>query len=345
MSLFKTITEVRKYVSIDENIQWEVFSPFIDEAEARYIKPLLGNFYEPFVLDYTEGTDAEGSNKDVAGMDEFNWELLPYVQRCLAYYATHRSISQIGISIGSMGIQEQFGNNSRPAPRWKTREAQLELITEADRHADIMLAYMEEHTDSEDVFPEWYNDPTANTAISGVIVHKTSIASKYVHISESRRIFLRMKKFIKQIEESEVKRMVCAAQYEEILAKIADNDVSAELRALLDTLEPYITKKALYLIIPSLRLGVTDEGLTLHSSADGVVQKQAASDKAIDKFMDSLKVGEFGYEADKETIAQFIQDNIADYPLIADSPCYTSADTTPPKYKVDNDPCNKHFSV
>jgi hypothetical protein len=341
MSLFQSIPEVRKYIPIDANLPWEDFKPFIDEAEQAYIKGLLGDLYTPFLEDYTTNyNDVEQDND----MSADNKLLLPYIQRALAYYAALQSLPHMGVSVGSTGLQEQFGSNSRPAPRWKMRELQLQYITSADKHADILLQYMEDNA-SLTKYTEWFNDADANTSISGAIVYKTSIASQHIDINESRRLFLRLKKRIKVIEETDIKRMLCQEQYDELIEQLQADDVTAENQLLIDKLAPYISKKALYLTLPSLRVSVTDEGITMHSSSDGVVQKAAANQKDIETLKCSLKDDEQGYEADWKRFDQFLIDNISDYPLIESSTCYTSKVLTTPKYAPDNNAENKHFSV
>lgn len=345
MSLIKTIEEVRKYLSVDNNLQWDDFKPYIDKAEREYIKPLLGDFYTVLLTDYTEGTDDTGIDDTEDEMVEANLTLMPFVQMALAKYAVYHSLNPLGTSIGSTGIQEQFGQNSRPAPRWKLHELQLQLIQEADKEADQLLQYLEENA-SITIYTEWFNDAVANTSISGTIVHKTSIASQFIDIGESRRLFLKLKKFIKIIEATEVKAMLCKDQYDELVEQLKDDDVSEDNQAIIDLLQPYISKKALWLAIPSLRINITPEGITIHSTNDGVVSKTAASDKMVSELRKTLKCGEdYGFESDYRKLDQFIIDNIADYPLISESPCWASKSTSVPRYKPDNSPSNKHFSV
>ena len=341
MPLFKTISEIRKYVPVDENMHFESFKPFVEEAELMYVKQLLGAYYMVLLTDYTDNTNADGTD---TGMQQTSIDIIPFVQRTLAYYSAYQSLAHIGVSLGDMGVQEQFGSNSRPAPRWKSRELQQQYINQADKHADALLTYLEQNS-SETFYQAWFEDPEANTQLSGLIVRSTEIASRYVDIHESRRVFLRMKKRIKEIELNEIKRIVCTDQYEALVTQIKEGTLTTANTELVSMLEPYISKKALYLTIPSIRISITDEGITVHSTTDGVVLKASANREDIKALMMNLKEGEFGYVNDLAKIDQFIIDNIADYPLIEASPCYTSKETTPPKYQADNDPCNKHFSI
>lgn len=343
MILIKTIEEILKYVPMDVNLHYEKILPFIDDAQRKFIKPLLGDdYYTAFVTDYTDNTNPAGVND---GMDADNFALLPYVQRSLAHYAAFLSVPHLGTAIGSAGIQEQFTNNSRPAPAYKVRSLQLQYINQADQFADELLEYLEENA-SALKYGTWYADIDANTAMAGTIVYSTKIASKHIDINESRRVFLRLKKRILDIEKNDVKKMVCADQYDDFVTQIKTGSLTAANEALLELIEPYIAKKALYLTIPSIRISITDEGITIHSSNDSVVQKTAAAREELKDLMNTLKESKMnGFDADFEKINQFIIENIADYPLIAASPCWTSKDLDNLKYKPDNDPCNKHFSV
>jgi len=341
MPLFKTTSEVRKYLLVDSNMEFETLLTYINEAEEKFVKSLLGDLYPVLLADYTDHTDAEGND---VNMNPDNLLLLPYVQRALAYYTGYQSVTHIGVSLGEAGIQEQFGANSRPAPRWKTRDLKVEYINQGDQWADSLLEYLEENA-SPLKYNDWFADEKANTAMQGFIVYKTSIASQYIDINESRRVFLRLKKRIREIEQGEIKRLLCVDQYDEIVTQIKTGSLSANNTALINLLESYISKKALWLTIPSIRVSVTDEGVTIHSSNDSVVQKSSAQEKEVNALLDRLKLGDFGYEGDWQKVEQFIIDNIANYPLIEASTCWTIRSTTLPRYKVDNDPCNKHFSV
>lgn len=346
MTFFKTIDEFRKYVIVDANMPFELMEPFIKDAQELFIEDLLGDLYQVILTDYRDHTTDDGSNGTgvPTPMDPDNWTLLPYIQKPLAYYAAFLALPQLGGSLGSSGVQEQYSGNSRPAPRYKIRDLQLQYINQGDRFADVLLEFLEQEA-SVSKYNDWFADIDANTAMQGYIVYSTAIASRHIDINESRRLFLRLKKRIIEIEKNDVKRMMCTDQYDEIVTQIKAGTLTTANKDLIALIEPYISKKALFLTIPSVRISITDEGITIHSSNDSVVQKTAAVREDVKDLLCSLKDGEYGYDSDWDKINQFIIENIEDYPLIKASPCWTSKNTTDPKYQVDNDRCNKHFSV
>jgi hypothetical protein len=340
MALFRTIDEVRQYVKLDVNLKFDKLKPSIDEAQEQYLKPLLGNeFYEEFKTAY------EGAANVPDDLSADNKALLPYIQRSLAYYACFLAIDELGASVGDLGIQQSFNQNSQPAPSYKVNALKVKYITAGDRNADKLLEYLELNATSSK-YQTWFEDENANTARSGLIVYKTAIASKYVDINESRRVYLRLRKRITDIEQQYVKRLICSDQYDALVTQLKAGTVTAENKKLIDKLEPIISKKALYLTLPSLAISVEAEGIVLYSSNDSVIQKQTATTEDKKALAYHLRDGEFGYLSDESTLTNFLEGNIADYPLISASPCWTSKpEDGEISWKVENDPCNKHFSV
>jgi hypothetical protein len=335
MPLITTITEIKKYLSIDINTRIESLQPFIDEAELLYMKDLLGSdFYDALVSDY---------DTDLSNMTADNQLIMPYVQRALSYYMAYLSINQMGVNFGDMGIQQQFGENSQPAPQWKVDKLMLSYIQQADIHAEKMLQYLEENA-GDLVYPTWYNS-TANTKNEGWMVNSAIVASQYIDINNSRRIFLRLKKRIKDIESSYIKRLICVDQYNELVTQIQADSISAANQALIDKLRPIIAKMALYFTIPTLSISITDQGIMIYSSNDGIISKQMADKDQIKDLKNSLISEEFGYKSDEIELEEFIEANIVDYPLIAASECYTIKTDPGPTWQVDNNSENKHFSV
>lgn len=340
MALFRTIDEVIQYIKLDVNLKFAKLKPAIEDAEENFIKPLLGNaFYSEFKSAYDEADtipdDLSADNK----------ALLPFIQRSLAYYAAFLAIDELGANVGDLGIQQSFNQNSQPAPAYKVNALKVKYITSADKNADKLLEFLELNASAEK-YINWFNDENANTARSGLIVYKTSIASKYIDINESRRVYMRLRKRIVDIEQQYVKRRVCTEQYDELVGQLKAGTVTDENRELIDKLEPIIAKKALYLTLPSLAISVEAEGIVLYSSNDSVIQKQTAGTEEKKALASSLKEGEFGYESDENALTIFLEENIVNYPLIEASPCWTSKPTDGEiSWRAENNPCNKHFSV
>lgn len=339
MPLITTISELKKHIAIDANTDFATVEPFIEEAEELYIIPILGAaFYDALVSAYV---DAENVVDDI--VDANIKAIFPKVQKCIAYYMAYQSINQLGVNFGDSGINQSSSQNSQPAPGWKVSKLELSFIKQADLFAEKLLEYLEVNA-SVTVYNDWYAS-TANTKNEGYLVNNTRIASQYIDINDSRRLFLRLKKRIIQIEKEYVKALICTDQYDELVDQVKTDTITANSQVLIDMLRPIIAKKALFLTLPTIRVSVSEQGIAVYSSNDGVVQKQLAGKEEVKMLMSSLRDGEFGYIADEQKLKKFIEDNIADYPLIEASECWTSKADPGPKWQPENSADNKHFSV
>lgn len=342
MALFKTTAEVKLYINIDANTSFEKLNPVIETAEREFIKPLLGKeYYDEFLAAYIAGS-----------LSAAQTALLPYIQKALANYAGFFATGTLGLKFGDLGFQQQSNQNSSPAPAWMVKELKLEYLTTGDKCADLLLEFLElaaiipyGGVEDDRLYKKWY-DSEANTKLSGSIVYKTSIASKYIDINNSRRLFLRLKKRITEIEQSVIKRIICKEQYDELITAIKANNISPEQAALIEKMEPIIAKRALYVTLPMLPVMITADGLFLQTSNDGVIQKQLAGATEKRALMDALKDGDVGYETDEAELHDFILANIADYPLISGSTCWSASKAdSDERWKIDNYTDNKHFSI
>jgi len=340
MALITTIAEFKKYIAIDANTKMATLQPYIDEAEQLYIKDLLGTaFYDEFLALYTASVDVVP-----VPLNADNAALLPYIQRALAYYTQLMAIPHLAVTFGDMGIRQHRGEDSDPAPRWLQEKLQMQALKNGDIHADKLLEFLEANATALK-YNTWFAS-TANTKNSGYIVYGTAVASKHIDISSSRRVFLQLRNTIRELEKRSVPKLIGADQYDELKTQIETGSVTAASQALIDLIEPVVCKRALYMRLPFMRVAISADGLWLYSDVTELRSKDFLAQKEdIKSLRCELMDGEFGYLQDEEALRQFIIANIADYPLMADSPVYTVQPDPGPTFKPKNDPNNKHFIV
>jgi len=336
MALFITTSEFKKYKAIDANTNFNTLLPFIESAEQDFIKPLLGStLYDLLLSGYTSGGGTPADLDLLA--------LLPYVQRPLALYAFYHGFTDLMASVGDAGIQVQRGNNTEPAPKWMHDKLSSKALRDADKHADNLLAFLEANK-AITAYAGWANSPS-NTIAQGMILHSASVASNHIDIQESRRIFLKMKRFIRAVEDKEIRKLICQDQYDLIVSHIKSASLTSQEETLLSYLRPIIAKEALWLLIPTLSITIDPEGLFMFSTVDPTVKKELASAEMVKNYRESLRTGITGFLADIENAKEFIINNIDDYPEIKDSSCYTSRSDPGPLHTVDNYQDRSHFSV
>lgn len=337
MSLITTITEFKKYVAIDANSKIATLQPFINEAEELYVKPLLGQaFYDAFLPLYMASVAPSPT-----ALSPANAKLLPYIQRCLAYYTQWLAVDQLAITFGDMGMREHRAEESDPSPRWKQEKLQFNAMRSGDIHADKLLEFLEANAGD---YAAWASS-TANTKKSGILVYNAAIASRHIDIGNSRRVYLKLYPTICDVESRVLPRLVSKEQYEELVALLqAGTGFTPEQEALVNKLEAIVSKRALYVHLPKMRISITDAGLFTYSGLDEL-HKYFASDAEVKTLRHELADGEFGYKNDEAELQQFLEDNIDDYPLVKASAVYTVQPDPGPTFTPTNSIFNKHFIV
>jgi hypothetical protein len=341
MGLITTIAEFKKYIAIDANTKMATLLPYIEEAEQLYIVDLLGKaFYDEFLPLYTASVAAIP-----VPLSPDNAALLPYIQRCLAYYAQLQALPHLAVTFGDQGIRQHRGEDSDPAPRWQQEKLQFQALKNGDIHADKLLAFLEENA-SAIKYATWYGS-TANTINSGYIVYGTSTASKHIDINGSRRVFLKLRNKIREIETRTIPKLISQEQYDQLVTELKAGNATEANKALVEKIEPIVCKRALYMQLPFMRVQINENGIFVYSGTDDIIKADKLAGDPDIKILRAqlMDEEEFGYMADENALRQFILDNIDDYPLIKDSTVYTVQPDPGPTWKPTNDPNNKHFSV
>lgn len=335
MPLITTIAEFKEYIAVDGNAKMATLLPYIKEAEKLYIVPLLDKeFYEEFLALYEA--------QEATPLSAANTALLPYIQRCLAYYAQLQAIPHLSVTFGDLGIRQHRGEDSDAAPRWKEEKLQFNALENGDLHADLLLAFLEENAGD---YATWAASD-ANTLNSGFIVRSTAIASRHIDINNSRRVFLQLRATMQQLEARFIRKLISQAQYDELVAELKDEDVSANNLLLIEKIEPIVCKRALFMRLPYMRVSIGQDGIWLYSDVSELRGKEfLAAKEDIKALRCELMDGELGYLADEAELRQFILDNIENYPLIKSSTVYTVQPDPGPTWTPTNDENNKHFIV
>jgi len=342
MALITTIDELKKYIALEDNVNIKTLQPFIDEAELLYIVDLLGSaFYTEFLAAY----NASIATSSPTPLSDDNKALLPYIQRCLANYMMLQAIPQLATTVGDMGIRQYNGENSSAAPQWQQEKVLFNYIKSGDLHAEKLLEYLEANATSSK-YATWFNS-TANTKNAGYLVRSAIIATKFIDISQSRRIFLKLRQKFQELETRYAAKWVGDAQYTEFQNQIKAGTVTAENQKLIDRITAIICKMGLHIQLPFIRISIQSDGLWLYSEAAMTLRDRwfMAEHEQIEDLRCALKDGELGYVKDQESLRQFILGNIDTYPLIKATSIYTVQPDTDIWQPPANHERNKHFVV
>lgn len=330
MSIVNNVDEVFKKLDIAKSFNFAKVAPYIVEAEEDFLIPVLSQEqYDDLQAKYngSPGTPL------VSPYDR----LLELSQRVAIYYGLFLYAPDSRVTLSNAGSMQNRGQNSTPTAQWEHKAWVQKLRDTADKHVEKLLKFLEENKAT---FNLWAGSD-AFTESKDTFINTADEFSRYQTI-DSRTTFVKLMPFMRTVEGQVIKRLICKDQYDELKSEYESDSLTTENEALLDELKPIIATKTVLKATDRLNSEITNQGVRLRNSTDGMSRTTSPTIGQLKDFKKSLK-GE--YESLVGDLKLFIEDNIADYPLIEASTCYTSKAVPGPTHELNNDAGNKHFIV
>jgi len=183
-----------------------------------------------------------------------------------------------------------------------------------------MLSYMEKQVGAGDGgFDTWKNSAAYKLKTCDFFRH-TAELDDYLNIQNSRRSFISLTRYMKQIEEDVIRPILCDDLYALV---IASTPLDADAKLL-----PFIKKAVAYLgaaeAVPHHRIVIDGDGFRVVSQTDGWDDRRNLTNNVHEGAVQALMTRclEQGRRAVAKLV-QFLEDNIADYPAYEESACRT----------------------
>lgn len=215
MALIITTEQLQSYLKIDLTNQIESLTPFIEDAEKDYIRPILGDALFDALDEYVNA-EAPTTNEDYEA-------LLPYVRNALAKFVFLLGGPSLDIRISEAGFVVTMNSNFAPAS--KERVANLmDSVRELGwkRIEDLQKFLFTNKAD--------YDEYTASTAYTKAIALFINYASDFqdqgVYINNSRYKFELMRGEMQNIENLIIEPLISKAQADAIKEEALADDLS-----------------------------------------------------------------------------------------------------------------------
>lgn len=150
--------------------------PHIDEAAENFLIPALS---EDFLEEIIDGTIADP-------------KVVKLTRDALINFAAAAYADTGSMNITSTGIQEFHEQNQKPVRLEVLENFQKSKITTGHNKLERLLAYLELKSESVSTFDTW-KDSTAYTIRVEYPISSVEEFQKYVHIRDSRRVFLSLR--------------------------------------------------------------------------------------------------------------------------------------------------------
>jgi hypothetical protein len=227
MPLFKTITEVKKYVSVNAATDLDSLMPDIIDAEEEYIVKYLGQEqYEALVTAY----EGDSTNLDIQNLVE-------KVQKPLINLALANYIILNQVQISETGVHIVTDADNKTAWQWQINDLIDYFLKKGFNGLETLLTYLEAKRSTYTI----WSGSTAYTDYKKFFINSAYEFQKHYNIKGSRLTYLSLSSIMKRVEDLHIKPAISPELFAELKTAIKTGDaLSEDHAALIELINPAI---------------------------------------------------------------------------------------------------------
>jgi hypothetical protein len=268
--LLKTITEIKAILPIGVGNDFNRIKSHIENAENRYIKPLLG--FEMY--DALEALYKADESQTPTDDEKLRRELLGKIQFATIYLAFYIGFDFLNVSVTDAGFQRMETERTKGLYKYQEDAIKAFFAETGFNALDDVLTFLELNIDS---FEEFMTSENFNKLITSFLPTVKVVEEIPFNIHRSNLIFLALKPSIAYIEDTAIRPVLGETIYATVKTEMANEVIDTKVLKLL----PYIRKPLIYLASTMLmeETGATlyDKGLYFEKNED---QQRAKTVKA-----------------------------------------------------------------
>jgi len=259
--LFQNINEIKTILPIGVGNDFNRLKPHIENAENRYIKPLLGfDIYNQLSELYIIQESEEPDETEI-----LHRELLGKVQFATIHLAFYVGFDFLNVSVTDAGFQRIETERTKGLFKYQ-EDAIKTFFSETGFNAlDDILTFLDLNIEFFELF---MNSENFNKLITSFLPNVKTIEEIPFNIHRSNLIFLALKPSVAYVEDTAIRPVLGETIYATVKSEMANEVVDVKVRVLLD----YIRKPLIYLASAMLmeETGATlgDKGLYFAKNED-----------------------------------------------------------------------------
>lgn len=260
MTLFKDTADIRTiYPDLESDAIFTSITPYLEEAAELYLYSYISQaFYDELVTALT------AANYVLTSLTAAQQAVVQHLRRAQWYFGYYLGIQNSITTFGGSGAREISEDGSSQPRQWVFNSSKGDAINKADLFLDRALQVLESAPAS---YTTW-RDSTAFT-----LHHKYLITTvdEIQELGGSRRTFKSLMQFIKKAEDRYLEPSIGPDLLTTLKTKqqTAGTFTAYETKVL-EYLKDALRYYALYLSGSTLRLKLTDQGLMVASTDDGI---------------------------------------------------------------------------
>jgi hypothetical protein len=267
--------------------KFENMKTYIAMAERDIIR-LIGKSVYELAADYYTDQPEEDPNKELLE------ELISKIQLPVALHAYRRYAPGADLSHSEAGRQIHVTETEKPAFEWMIRRDNANILDLAHEATDMLLEWLDEQlvpvvvppeeeggeeTEEVNIVGEAWGSSTEYEATKSLLISSALQFDAVYPINASRRLYLTLVPFIREVEKRFIEPAITTARYEEIKENIADLEaLDADEEKILD-----LARVPIALMTMSIAL----KRLSMELLPDSVVQNYTTGDAVKTNIADS----------------------------------------------------------
>jgi hypothetical protein len=323
--------EIRQFLPVNSSITFASLQPYIESAEVKYIKPVLGADQYGELCSYYGDPEIWPHIEKIPKTHE-NWlsKLLPLVQKALINLAFLDGFSILSVNIGDSGTFRQESDNQKPLFQYQEENLKNTFRSDGFNSLDGILEFLEENIEHFPIF----SASDAYSVFKSRFIRSAKEYSDIYNINTSRLVFLHMQQYISQVNDFDILPVIGRAFFDELSAALLSADPMPDH---LQKVVGFIKKIQVFLSaargINSLGMNINYNGIYFHSSgtnSQNFKKKDPIKESDLHLLISNARQNGQAYLT---YLKEFLHANIEDYPSYAAFNAYNEGN---PAYHRDN---------
>lgn len=304
------------HYEFDANLTWSEVERYTLDAIRSAIIPYIG-------MPLYESIAAKVNNSTALSPEQT--ELLFLLRRATAYYAATIMIPLKVTTTAAAGMVNTNSEHVSPSSLSQVKFSLWQVTRQADRHLDLLLEFLEKQVALDNDYFDLWKTSSAYKRGSTPFFRRTQDFQDYFNIFTSRATFLALVPHISDICEDVIEPVLCSDLFMQLATQITADDVTESNQRLLYHLRRAIAPLAIAKATPYLAIVPEADGFKIVSNTEGMDKRESATRQYQATIAALVERCRADGDDRLNKLRKFLADNIADYPLYADSKCYKSA--------------------
>lgn len=304
------------YSGVNLSMAWAELTPAIRQATEKFVIPYIGKeLYDDLAAKFIAGTT----------LQTYQAQALEYLQDCVAFYTIYHILPEKNTVLASLGtVQPNPEGGSTPSPQWSWKAKRWNALENGDVFLDRLLQYLESQVNVPVAYFDLWKNSEAYKVKTSDFFRATDELDEYLNIQRSRRSFISIVRFLKQVEEDYIKPVLCDTLYAAVLVS-SPSTVNKKLIPLIRKAVAYLGAAA---AIPHHRVVIDGDGFRIVSQTDQFDDRRNLTNPTHESAIAALhqRCEDQGKKA-LERLVKFLEDNLSDYPDYEDSTCRSIPDS------------------